>query len=250
MNDTKNPNGFFADPGSIAPSVDKHWRDDFIVELRLRDVDGPTIGDALMTVETHVSESGESAQDAFGDPRAYARELAPEGDPSRWPVTPLFVVANLLGLLGLFVTARAFGGWLDGGPLRITVGDVASAGVLLALMGLITAFFVQLVRVIMDHVWLVLVASFFLFGALVALPTLLLTQPLFTVSPILLGLIGVTLLSISSVLTYRDGRHDQDEIVAPGESKKNTSTAVLTALMLPFATVITLVITWIPTLFA
>lgn len=69
--------GPFRDPGRIAPSGDKTWRDSFIIELRLLDVPGDRIGDELMTVETHVGESGESAPEAFGDPRAYARALEP-----------------------------------------------------------------------------------------------------------------------------------------------------------------------------
>lgn len=79
--------GLVNDPGAMAPSVEKAWRDELITELRLLDVPGERIGDALMTVETHVRESGESAEEAFGEARAYARELAGREPARRWQVS-------------------------------------------------------------------------------------------------------------------------------------------------------------------
>lgn len=67
----------------LAPSVDRAWRDDFIVELRLRDVPGPAITDALAEVETHCYESGKDAADAFGPAADHARALDVPGRP-RW----------------------------------------------------------------------------------------------------------------------------------------------------------------------
>lgn len=49
--------------------TDKQWLDEMIIELRLRNVRGPAIGDAVAAVETHCAESGESATEAFGHPR-------------------------------------------------------------------------------------------------------------------------------------------------------------------------------------
>jgi hypothetical protein len=52
------------------------WRDAFVLVLRLSDVSGAAIGDALAQVNSHCTESGQSPADAFGDPRAYATEVA------------------------------------------------------------------------------------------------------------------------------------------------------------------------------
>src|SRR5690606_9834504 len=108
----------FGDPGAIAPSIDKAWRDAFILELRLRSVPGEAIGDALMTVETHVAESGESAEGAFGDARAYAREIATATGSTGggWSVSAMTVISSLLGLVGMLLTVRAFTSWLEGEP--------------------------------------------------------------------------------------------------------------------------------------
>src|SRR5690606_10241200 len=81
------------DPGRIAPHLGKSWRDDFIIELRLLDVPGNKIGDALVTADTHVQESRETAEEAFGDAKTYARETAAAlGTIQSWRVTPADVV--------------------------------------------------------------------------------------------------------------------------------------------------------------
>lgn len=256
MNDTtsrrRERDGHFADPGRIAPSVDKGWRDELILELRLLDVPGDRIGDALVTVESHVVESGESAQEAFGDARTYARELAPPRDgqrPARF-LSPVFIVGNLLGLLGLFVTARAFAAWLEGTSVSIAVGDVVSTAALLGVMLFITLRYDRVARVVMDQPFWALAIAFFVLGAAVAVPTLLLRAPLVEVPMWICAAVGVALLLISSVMAFVDGRGDQDEIVAPGQEPSGMSTALPTALILPVATLVVLLITWIPSLFA
>lgn len=52
------------------------WRDAFAVQLRLRNVPGARIGEALAEVDTHCADAGQSPQEAFGDPQAYAESLA------------------------------------------------------------------------------------------------------------------------------------------------------------------------------
>jgi hypothetical protein len=48
------------------------WRDDLIHQLRLKDVPGDRIGDILLEVEEHTSESGETPEEAFGPAKSYA----------------------------------------------------------------------------------------------------------------------------------------------------------------------------------
>ncbi len=60
------------------------WRDTLIVELRLKNVPGPEIGDILTEVAAHIEDSGESPEEAFGDPVQYARgRSATVATPSR-----------------------------------------------------------------------------------------------------------------------------------------------------------------------
>lgn len=252
MNDQKRTHrsSFLSDPGSIAPSVDKTWRDDFILELRLLDVPGDRIGDHLMTVETHVADSGESAQEAFGDAAAYARELVPDATDRGLKVSPLIIVGNLLGLLGIYFSLWAFGSWLDGGPAQVFVGTLVSLTVLLGLVVLVAVLFVPMMRFISDRPAAVGIVTFLLLGALVGLPMLFLQQPLFDVAPWVLGVLGILLLVVSSVMVHMATKDDSDEITAPGETPKKSRAGLLAALMLPLATVVGMVLVWIPTLFA
>jgi hypothetical protein len=55
---------------------DQAWSDELILALRLRDVPGARIGEVLAEVQSHVAETGEESRAAFGDPKAYAAEVA------------------------------------------------------------------------------------------------------------------------------------------------------------------------------
>ena len=50
--------------------------------LRLRDVPGEVIGDAIAQVESHIAETGEDPVAAFGPASEYAASLGP--DPGSW----------------------------------------------------------------------------------------------------------------------------------------------------------------------
>lgn len=58
------------------------YLDDLVLELRLLEVSGTRIGHILAEAESHLAESGETPEEAFGPVGAYARELAlAEGQP-------------------------------------------------------------------------------------------------------------------------------------------------------------------------
>ena len=52
------------------------WSDRFAREAYRRLVPGPQIGDALAEVDAHCADSGQSPQEAFGDPVTYAETVA------------------------------------------------------------------------------------------------------------------------------------------------------------------------------
>lgn len=242
MNQTRS---IFGDPGRIAPSVAKSWRDDFIVELRLLSVPGDEIGDALMTVETHVAESGESAVQAFGEASAYAREIAVATRPAGrgWAVGPATVVSSALGLMGMLVTVRAFSAWLDGGPVGVTTGELVGVGLVLALVSAL--FFPTTLRLIVGHPWRAALLPALLIGVLVGI-IFLLSEPLLTVPTAPLAVVGILLLVVGSAVNWADGRDDMDEIVAPGQAPRGRmSGRLLAALVMPLMTVLLLVQAWI-----
>ncbi len=58
-------------------STTKHtYADELLYALRMRDVPGRRIAEALAEVDSHVAETGEDPHEAFGPPRQYAAEVA------------------------------------------------------------------------------------------------------------------------------------------------------------------------------
>ena len=235
-----------ADPGRLAPSLERTWREDFIVELRLLGVPGDTIGDALVTAEAHVRESGESAQEAFGDARSYARETAESGKTSTpWRLTTAEIVGIVAGLVGMLATAAAFTAWLDGGPVTVTAGTVAGLVLFLGLVAVLVVRPARILRFIVDHRIVVsILAPILLTGGFVAI-LLLLPQSLLDVGARPLGLLGVSMLAVSCVLAWRHTDAGQVEITAPGAAPQSGVVARLTSvLVLPALTLLLLVLTW------
>lgn len=242
---TTSKKGLLSDPGAIAPSVDKAWRDDFIVELRLRSVPGAAIGDALMTVETHVAESGESAEDAFGDARGYAREIATATGSTGggWSVGASTVVSSLLGLVGMLLTVRAFTSWLEGEPVGVTTGELAGLGGLLLLA--CTIFFTATLRLLVEHRWIALPVPALLIGGLVGLH-IAFAEPLFELPVLALGATGVVLLLVSTILSWMEQPADLDQVTAPGQVATTSALArVSAAVIFPLLTAGLLVFTWV-----
>jgi hypothetical protein len=243
---TTSKKGLLSDPGAIAPSVDKAWRDDFIVELRLLSVPGTSIGDALMTVEAHVAESGESAQDAFGDARAYAREIAPSAGAGRIRgITGWTVVGTVAGLVGMLAAVRALTGWLEGGPIVLTVGDGVVLLLLLVLVAAVLRWATPVLRFVVEHRRAVaLLAPVALVGGFVGV-LLLLRQTWTEMGVLPVAVTAVVLLALSVVAAWVDTPADGDEIVTPEQGPRPRAGARLSAaLILPVMTVLLLVLTW------
>lgn len=60
----------------VLNSTEQAWCDDLLLRLRMRDVPGPRIGEVLAEVQSHVAETGEHPQAAFGTPKEYAADVA------------------------------------------------------------------------------------------------------------------------------------------------------------------------------
>lgn len=249
MNDTQERDArtaLVADPGRIAPHLDKGWRDDFIVELRLLRVTGDRIGDALVTADSHVAESGEGAQEAFGDPVAYAREIAGSAvTEDGWRVNGWTVAGNVAGLVGMLAAVRALTGWLDGGPVPVTVGDGVALLLLLLLVAAVLRWSTAVIRVVVEHRVLVPVLAPVVLVGVFAGVYLLLRGTWFEVGVLPVALTAGVLLAISVVASWVDGPADGDQIVAPGEPARPSAWARLGAtLVLPLLTLLLLALTW------
>ncbi|MEO7752746.1 MAG: hypothetical protein ABIS35_04975 [Terracoccus sp.] len=116
------------------------WRDAFVTELRLHDVAGARIGDALAEVDAHCDESQQSPADAFGDPESYAVALvealpAAPADPS---ADAGAVLVGVGALLGSTLLVAGLGGVAGGGAAQFSAGALVGAAVVgVVLLGLV-----------------------------------------------------------------------------------------------------------------
>lgn len=110
------------------------WHDRFLLELRLREVSGPRIGDLLAEVDAHCADSGEDPQHAFGDPAGYARAVAGQARPTPPWLVGLLALGVVAGVAGVLSGVAALA---QGGPAELTAGNllavlVAAGGAVLA----------------------------------------------------------------------------------------------------------------------
>jgi len=117
------------------------YRDQLTYHLRLRDLPGDRIGEALAEVEAHTAETGEDPQEAFGPAKQYAREVAAAAGVTRgsWRLDRRTVVSALvIGALSWISTTLLAGGifalhgtdepdWGLSAGLELTLGIVGAA---------------------------------------------------------------------------------------------------------------------------
>lgn len=120
----------------LTPNVNREWREQFVMELRLAGTPGARIGDALATVDAHCAESGESTDEAFGDPVSYARELLGE-ETSRIRLRPRLIIGLTFGLLSMLTLPRAVEDWAQDERFTVTAGDLVTTVSLALLAGLL-----------------------------------------------------------------------------------------------------------------
>ncbi|GMA39377.1 hypothetical protein [Mobilicoccus caccae] len=192
---------------------DQAWIDDMVVELRLRDVKGTVIGDAVAAVESHCADSGETPREAFGDPREYARSLEfgesqqEDTSPGEWVRVLAPVVVGLLG----FVLSNAT-------VLALTRGhDVVAIGwgivAFLLVLALVVVVASKILRVLVTNT----VLGILFFVGSITLMTVLAAAwraTAFTIPVPLAGVVAIALL-VASVIGARLQRGTADPVIDP-----------------------------------
>ncbi|KAA9110732.1 HAAS signaling domain-containing protein [Microbacterium rhizomatis] len=114
-------------------TVEKYTQQ-LMLALRLRDVPGEVIGDAIAQVESHIAETGEDPVAAFGPAREYAASFGGETAPARrwpwyivnWLVGFLFGCVLIIGVFGQMRGEEVFWGFHP--IIAIVVGAVGLVG--------------------------------------------------------------------------------------------------------------------------
>lgn len=77
----------------------RSWRNHLIVNLNRRGLTDKQIGDILLEVQSHIDETGETPEQAFGTPEEYACSRSMEPHSSRWK-NPQVLWSYMFTLLG------------------------------------------------------------------------------------------------------------------------------------------------------
>ncbi len=207
-----------SDPRLIAPHVEPRWRERLVLELRLRDVPGTTIGGALADVEAHCVDSGQDAATAFGEPEAYAATLAEAvaaPEPRRAPLRD--GLAALVQMGGVLATTWSVPPWLRGDDLSLTAGaatTVVAATVLAVAVAVAPGPVVRLLTRL--RTWQIFLLGMVPVTASVAAIALLPADVL-SVAPAPFAVTGLALLALGSASLVPRAA-DADPVAAPGRT--------------------------------
>jgi hypothetical protein len=240
----------------MAPSVERDWVEDFVLEQRLLGVPGDRIGDALALIESHVVESGEPVREAFGDARAYARESAP-ADRAVESRDPRWLLGVGCGLAGMLLTGAGANEWLFGaGTLEITPGLVLTVLLVLVAFGVLALAPGAVLRLAVERTWVFAGILLAFTAVLVALALLLdVTVAVWPAGPAT-G-VGLVLLVLGTVMTWVDqakGLSD-DPIVGPTQQPRasedrprarwDATAQWLPVVQFPFLTLLVIGLGWV-----
>jgi hypothetical protein len=263
----RKPSKRYAIAHGLAPHVDEVWAGSLLLELRLLGVAGDRIGAAVSEVESHCTESGQSAQEAFGDPVEYAQSLQlPEATDNSTQAITRSLTTILVQVLGMWLLNWSFEDWIGGQQLELTVGRlVSSTACLLAVVALVR-FTDPLLRALVRRPIASGVLAYLACMAAFVIPLLLLDVVIWRGSAglgVALGaavLVGGVAWAIARLRTH--GAEEEDPITSPFEDAGTSaddngpksrgglfgssllSTLTYTA-MIPAGTVILLAMTWV-----
>ncbi|MEV8253072.1 hypothetical protein AB0O95_03805 [Rhodoglobus sp. NPDC076762] len=234
--------------------TDDTWIESFTVELRLRRVSGPAIGDAIASVREFIADSGQSAEEAFGSARDYAASLELPTAGAREQAIRT-VLLPVLGLFTFLIFSLASTARFDRDLILVSVPQLLVLAIPVVLIVLFIFPFYP--RAVVRQRWLpaALLLAAGISGALAALMAPTSAEDAWLVgsaSPLLIGTaaILVILSAIGTVVTLRS--HDDDEIVAPSHAhydaqrpRNGRLLRIAVNWLFPFMAVIIFTMSWV-----
>ena len=238
----------------VAPHVDPRWAEAMLIELRLQGVGGAHVGEALGEVDSHCAESGESAQEAFGDPVAYARSLGLPPSPGQGPAAIVgSVLPTLVQLVGMLLTLWSVPALVAAEAVQITVGQALAAALMVAGILLLVWRPEPVLRALVRRP-VVGTVGFGAVSAALVVPLLLLRGDLVALPAAVSCVVGVVLLVAGVLVELARTRRpdDTDPIVVPLQDEGATErrrregrrVRLLGVLLVPAWTVVVGVLLW------
>lgn len=229
------------------------WEGAFVLELRLRGASGQTVGDAVASVESFCHDSGQTPQEAFGDPVDYAASLISDDsvqvtDPREMRGVFVSSVAQFLGLL---LTVDAFTAWQADRHLEVRGGTL----VLAATVVVGTAVMCLKSDAFLRSLFHARPGKFF--GSFVAWACVglgvgfFLREPILEIPVVPAAVVGLVALLVPPVVAQLWGLHrDDDPVVSPTGEVEETGRGVRVAFvvlnwMMPIAAAFFVTMWWL-----
>lgn len=199
----------------MSTTTNDAWLDQLVLELRLLDVSGADIGDAVATAQEFLADSNQTATDAFGPAREYARSLnLPSVAGAQADVTRA-IITGLVSLVGFFAVLFAAPAALAGNAVEVRLSQLALAALALVLLSLAPRLFRLIARFGLRKL---VIAGMLLFGVQVTLDLSLRHVVLFEMPGLPVALVGgAVLLGAALWATIRE-RGESDPVVGPMEA--------------------------------
>lgn len=195
----------------------KKWLDEFVVELRLHNVPGAAIGDAVATVQAHCSDSGENAQAAFGDAREYARSLELAPRPLRRREEVHLAGFGLMSITGIFLVLTTGRHALEGEVIPILLSAMVLLAGFLLLFSLVMARLDWLLR---TPFWKASLTGGVAFSALVLLAVALHGTVLGTAPTRPLAVVGLVLMLVPPLYGRFFDHGHEDGLIDPRQAEE------------------------------
>ncbi|MCI2419024.1 hypothetical protein MOQ72_16390 [Saccharopolyspora sp. K220] len=117
-------------------TLDRKYRDELLIALRAHEISGERVGEVLAEVEAHVVETGENPVEAFGQPRAYATQVAAQLDRNtgKRSTSDIVVSGLVMAVLVLLGSSWLLDGLSEAGPVvPYTLKDLVALPTLVVL---------------------------------------------------------------------------------------------------------------------
>ena len=188
----------------------RRWFGDFVVELRLLDVPGDAIGDAVASAQEFLADAGGTPAEVFGDPRSYAASLdLPRSRMSRSGWTAL-MVPTCLGLVSFLAVAAAVSS--ADASVEVTVPGFLTALTALFLLACAPLYLGFLLR---GPLWRAGLAGAAVFGLQVSVWLLAGNVVLFALPAVPTALVGGAVLLATSLWAQFSKRFSDDPVLEP-----------------------------------
>ncbi|MFC5929888.1 hypothetical protein D6T64_12420 [Cryobacterium melibiosiphilum] len=195
------------------------WLEILTIELRLLDVNGTRIGDAVATAREFLDDSGERAEDSLGSPQHYAAELNLPATPEAAQGVRRALVRSGFGVLGMFALVESVVPLMNDEP--VTLGPVVLAIYLVALIliALLPSLVPVMARMRRRGVIIGIVTAALLGGTIPALLALWAGDRVLLSLPALpVAIVGAVLLVAPALWGQLRHSVTDDPIIAPGST--------------------------------